>query len=413
MPDFYSILIKLESCENDLKDFKERLNIIKNELLIHYHKLLLEGKDTRKDGLSWIIKSIWNLKSNVVMSFIPKFLDKKSISFLFLYSDKLAEIEKYQKKIEKISDEIKKKEKKSKKLAYLCKMILKNNNREKHLKNINEYNEKIKSKKSEDKEKNDDVKINNDFETKKKIKKLNSMNVIDNDILKNRISQVNLSPNRTNTLKIKEIKRLLSQPDIFAINEIPISENNNKTSSNFNFEETFKTSLYKTNSLKKEESKNSYSSVISSSDSSKKKKKIKNIIFSPEYAERFSFHLSPQKKLRVKDYENFQNFKIEDSIDKELINLFNTHKEMIKKLKIMKGEAEKMVRKELDRVGKCFYLEDYEGKYNTSIKMVIGALIGEDNIRNELIRQEKEQKDYFRTIKSIRNFTGLYYRKYM
>ena len=413
-----NILIKLEACEKDLKDFKERQNVIKNELLIHYHKLLLEGKDTRKDGLSWIIKSIWNLKSNVVMSFIPKFLDNQSITFLFLYSDKLAKIEKYQKKIEKITNEIKKKEKKSKKLSHLCKMVLKNTNKENNLNNINEINQKRhKSKKNEEKEKNDDVKKNGQVEFKKKLKKLKSINVINNGIFTNNIKEINLSPQRTSTMRMKKVKRLLSQPDIFSINEIPISENifeKNKTSSDFNFDETFKTSLYRADSLKKNESRKSESSSeISSSSSNKKKKKLKNIIFSPEYAERLSFHLSPRKIIRVKDYENFQNFKIEDSIDKELINLFKTHKEMIKKVKIMKTEADKLVRKELDRVGKCFYLEDYGGKYNTSIKTVIGALIGEDNIRNELVRQEKEQKDYFRTIKSIRNFNGLYFRKYM
>ena len=411
-----NILVKLDACEKDLKDFKERHILIKNELLIHYHKLLLEGKDTRKDGLSWIIKSIWNLKSNVVMSFIPKFLDNQSISFLFLYSDKLAEIEKYQKKVEKISNEIKKKEKKSKKLAHLCKMILKNTNKEKSINHSNEYNQKrYESKKDEEKEKNDDAKNNGEVKLKKKLKKLNSINVINNGIFTNKIKEINLSPHRTKTMK--KIKRLLSQPEIFSINEVPISENifeKNKTSSNFNYDETFKTSLYRTNSLKKNESKYyDSSSEISSRDSNKKEKKLKNIIFSPEYAERFSFHLSPRKIIRVKDYENFQNFKIEDSIDKELINLFKSHKEMIKKVKIMKAEADKLVRKELDRIGKCFYLEDYGGKYNTNIKTVIGALIGEDNIRNELLRQEKEQKDYFRTIKSIRNFNGLYFRKYM
>ena len=350
------------------------------------------------------------------MSFIPKFLDNQSITFLFLYSDKLAEIEKYQKKVEKITDEIKKKEKKSKKLANLCKMILKNTNKEKSINHSNEYNQKrYESKKNEEKEKNDDAKNNGEVKLKKKLKKLNSINVINNGIFTNKIKEINLSPHRTKTMK--KIKRLLSQPEIFSINEVPISENifeKNKTSSDFNFDETFKTSLYRADSLKKNESRKSESSSeISSSSSNKKKKKLKNIIFSPEYAERLSFHLSPRKIIRVKDYENFQNFKIEDSIDKELINLFKTHKEMIKKVKIMKAEADKLVRKELDRIGKCFYLEDYGGKYNTNIKTVIGALIGEDNIRNELLRQEKEQKDYFRTIKSIRNFNGLYFRKYM
>ena len=424
-----NILVKLESCERDLKDFKERHNLIKNELLIHYHKLLLEGKDTRKDGLSWIIKSIWNLKSNVIMSFIPKFLDMNSISFLFLYSDKLAEIENFQKKIENISNEIKKKEKKSKKLAHLCKMILKDTHKDKYLKHINEYSvKKHKSKKKVEDNKNEEIddvndikdnnNNNNSIDLKKSNKKLKSVNVFHDDIMKNKLKEIHISPLRENTVKEKKLKRLFSQPDILTINNIHISENffeKNKTSSNLNFEETFKTSLYKTNSLKKSISKNN--SDLDSSDfsinSNKKKKNLKNILLNPKYAEKFSLHLSPQKKIKVKDYENFQNFKIEDSIDKELLNLFKEHKEMIKKLKVMKSEADKLVRKELDRVGKCFYLEDYEGKYNTNIKTVIGALIGEDNIRGELLRQEKEQKDYFKTIKSIRNFNGLFYKKYL
>ena len=424
-----NILVKLESCERDLKDFKERHNLIKNELLIHYHKLLLEGKDTRKDGLSWIIKSIWNLKSNVIMSFIPKFLDMNSISFLFLYSDKLAEIENFQKKIENISNEIKKKEKKSKKLAHLCKMILKDTHKDKYLKHINEYSvKKHKSKKKVEDNKNEEIddvndikdnnNNNNSIDLKKSNKKLKSVNVFHDDIMKNKLKEIHISPHRENTVKEKKLKRLFSQPDILTINNIHISENffeKNKTSSNLNFEETFKTSLYKTNSLKKSISKNN--SDLDSSDfsinSNKKKKNLKNILLNPKYAEKFSLHLSPQKKIKVKDYENFQNFKIEDSIDKELLNLFKEHKEMIKKLKVMKSEADKLVRKELDRVGKCFYLEDYEGKYNTNIKTVIGALIGEDNIRGELLRQEKEQKDYFKTIKSIRNFNGLFYKKYL
>ncbi len=56
-------------------------------------------------------------------------------------------------------------------------------------------------------------------------------------------------------------------------------------------------------------------------------------------------------------------------------------------------------------------MEDYEAKYSTNIKTVIGALIGEDNIRSELSRQEKEKKDYFKTIKSIRNFNGFFFKK--
>ena len=397
-----NILIKLDSCEKDLMEFKEKLNIIKNELLVHYHKLLLEGKDTRKDGLSWIIKSIWNLKSNVIMSFMPKFLDMNSISFLFLYSDKLAEMENIQKQIEKINTVIKNREKKTKKLAHLCKMILKESHRELYTNHLITHNEKkqtktIKNIKLEN-NKNDDSNNNN---SNKKISK----EITDNK------TPVIIS--KENNAKKPKLKRLLSMP-IIASEETKIQNKNlnkQKTiNNNFNLNDTFKTSLYKDNS---NESSFSESSDISNDSNQNIKNKIKKILSEPEYVEKYAPHLSPRKKIKVKDYENFKNFKIEDSIDTELLNLFNAHKEMIKKLKNMKIEADILVRKELDRIGKCFYLEDYEAKYNTNIKIVIGALIGEDNIRNELSRQEKEQKDYFKTIKNIRNYNGFYYKKYI
>ena len=410
-----NILIKLDSCEKDLKEFKERLNLIKNELLVHYHKLLLEGKDTRKEGLSWIIKSIWNLKSNVIMSFMPKFLDMNSISFLFIYSDKLVEIEKMQKTIEKINDEIKKREKKSKKLAHLSNMILKRNKRSSFI-NYLDNNNNIKDYNTQE----GNVKEN-------KIKEIKKKNNI-NDILKNKeekgdrsveIDNINNFPIlRGKTVKMKPLKRLLSQVELCANDSIIKSPNikeKQKTLSDFNknFDKTFKTSLYKTSS--QNNSVSSFSSEISKNSDKKNDKvniNIKKMLKEPEYLEQLTSHLSPQKKIKVKDYENFKSFKLEDSFDSELLNLFRTHKEMIKKLKIMKNEADKLVRKELDRIGKCFYLEDYEGKFNTKLKIVIGALIGEDNTRNEILRQEKEQREYFRTIKSIRNFNGFNFKEY-
>ena len=48
------IVNKIKSYETDLKIFREEKNKIKNELLSHYNTILHEGKDIRKDGLSWI-----------------------------------------------------------------------------------------------------------------------------------------------------------------------------------------------------------------------------------------------------------------------------------------------------------------------------------------------------------------------
>lgn len=219
------------------------------------------------------------------------------------------------------------------------------------------------------------------------------------------------------TRNMIKIKRLFSQPDLFSSDIITEKEEKEKTiNSNFseNFEETFKTSLYKTNSISKNDIKNSTSSENIRNLNKRLTQNIRNAkkVINQEYFEQIIFPIATQKKIKVKDYENFKNFKIEDSLDAELLLLFKSHKEMQKQLQKMKNEADKLVRDELDRIGKSFYLEDYAGKYNTNLKTVIGALIGEDNTRNELLRQEKEQKDYFKTIKSIRNFNGIWDQKY-
>ena len=65
-----NILIRLDMCEKNLKDLKKELKIVRDDLIKHYHKLLFEGKDTRNEGLSWIIRAIWKLKMNVIMSYL-------------------------------------------------------------------------------------------------------------------------------------------------------------------------------------------------------------------------------------------------------------------------------------------------------------------------------------------------------
>ena len=422
-----NILVKLDACERDLKEFKEKHNIVKNELLVHYHKLLLEGKDTRKDGLSWIIQAIWNLKSNIIMSFMPKFLDNDSISFLFLYSDKLVEISKIQKNIEIINGKIKNREKKTRNLAKLSKKIFNYTNEDKEIKNINIYSPKRKNKKNSEINTNN----NNSKENEKIIDDIDNENNENNNMPKFNSEDINQNKNtnvefKKNNITIgrhhdntkrnmMKIKRFFSLPDLFSSEFLTVKEEKEKTiNSNFseNFEETFKTSLYKTNSIIKNESKNIKNST--SSENLRDSQNIQNAkkVINQEYFEQIIFPIATQKKIKVKDYENFKNFKIQDSLDAELLLLFKSHKEMQKQLQKMKNEVDQLVRDELDRIGKSFYLEDYAGKYNTNLKTVIGALIGEDNIRNELLRQEKEQKEYFKTIKSVRNFNGFWDQKY-
>ena len=379
-----NILLKYNTCESELKDLKKELNKIKDKLIIHYHKLLFEAKDTRSEGLSWIIRAIWKLKQNVLMSYMPKFLDEKSIEFLFKYSDKLVEIEQIQKNIQ---------EKKN------------------YLKNVGKKIEKL----SERLLKNEDMKEKKFFENEKN----NKSNKDDDSIIKTPHKRKRIKTLRKpSTLVLRNMRRkslILTESPIKAIKKL-ISESpkkfngkkNNKimeekTISEFS-EETFKTSLYQT--------KTSFKDISTKLNNMKQKH---NIIFqnlemmleNPNYLDKLTSHLSPTNNIRIIDYENMKNIKIEDIYDSSLVKIFNEHKNLLLKLKEKKAQTEIFVKNELDRIGKCFCIEDYSGKYNTDLKTVVGALIGVDNSKLEVFRLQKEQKEYFRTIKNLRTFNLL------
>ena len=371
-----SILSKYNSCETELHDLKKELTKIKDKLILHYHKLLFEAKDTRSEGLSWIIRALWKLKTNVLLSYLPKFLDKKSIEFLFKYSDKLVEIEQIQKKIQEKKDYLKNFGKQIERLSI---KLLKDD-----MKENNNYNNNDNEKKEE----------NSDIIYPKRKKRLKTHRPPSQLILKNmRRKKILMTES-----PIKALERLLSQsPKKSDKNE------KEKTSSDFD-DETFKTSLYDT--------KKSLININSNFDKMKPKnnKIIQNLemmLENPNYLDQLTNHLSPTNNLKIVDYENMNNYKIEDIYDSNLVKIFNEHKNLLIKLKEKKVEAEKFVKNELDRIGKCFYIEDYSGKYNTDLKTVVCALIGEDNSKLEVFRLQKEQKEYFRTIKNLRTFNLL------
>ena len=74
---------KLKLIKQKKSKYINELSSVKNELLVHYHRLLNEGKDTRNEGLIWIIKAIWGLGFNVLLSYLPKYLDEDCILYLF------------------------------------------------------------------------------------------------------------------------------------------------------------------------------------------------------------------------------------------------------------------------------------------------------------------------------------------
>ena len=71
---------------SQFKIIKSQYSDNKKRLIFKYHKLIEKGRDPEGKGLSNLIEKIWKLKSEIIFSFFPKFLDCKSIDYLFTYA---------------------------------------------------------------------------------------------------------------------------------------------------------------------------------------------------------------------------------------------------------------------------------------------------------------------------------------
>lgn len=98
---------RAQEIKEDIKKYKEEMESIRNKLMLHYHTILNEGIDTRQEGLVWLIKAIWNLGHNVIMSYMPNYLDEKSIDFFFSIAHKDYELLKMRTDIEEIKRKLK------------------------------------------------------------------------------------------------------------------------------------------------------------------------------------------------------------------------------------------------------------------------------------------------------------------
>ena len=98
------LLNKLQEKKNDInnttKELKNNIKENKINLIKLYHLSLYEGLDFRYEGLSNIIRSIWNLGVEVDVAFMPKYLDKLLINFLFEHAKLVIQINNFKKQLE-------------------------------------------------------------------------------------------------------------------------------------------------------------------------------------------------------------------------------------------------------------------------------------------------------------------------
>ena len=130
---------KVKIYHDKLKKLHTFQNKIKDNLYIYYLSILKDGVDTRDEGLSWVIAEILKLGKKVLISYIPKYLDEKSILYLFIKAHLILKIKYLEKRINESNDDCKeRKDVKKKTKRYNAKLIARktlNNIKEKFMHN--------------------------------------------------------------------------------------------------------------------------------------------------------------------------------------------------------------------------------------------------------------------------------------
>ena len=218
-----NINIPLKKLNKEIFEIKNQERNVVKKLMTHYETLLFRGEEVRNEGLIWIIKAIWSLGENVPMTFIPPFLDFKSIEFLFQYAHKSIELDnskkilndlknKLQVKMHKLFYASKSPGKYSSSFEFKTDLIKKNSIVKRSIKEHNFINAYIKASEFEEDNKNVSTlkQMKSIMEDKKKsIINLNKLQGIDQiEELKSKIKEIE---NDISNLKKNEIHRLFKE----------------------------------------------------------------------------------------------------------------------------------------------------------------------------------------------------------
>ena len=352
---------------NNLEHQKEKLRIekysITQELYKYYLNILKIGKDTRNEGLSWVIKEIFLLKKKVLLSYFPSFLDHFAKIFLFKQAKNKLDLDEINGIIKLLKQELLDKGFfKDEKYNDLAKKEIK--------KNLT--NSEIENSITSDNLEGKNIKTLAFFERKNKItKNLNlktSFKTYQKVVLK-------INPNNFNSRNLTN-----TNYNFF--------EKNNTTISDLNKSTIQKKKLIEQDLLKVSVNPNSttYSSRYQNLN---KYKENDNCLDNPY----FLILKNLEKYLKQKKSES----KLKNNGCKDLIEqIFN----LKKRQKEFKIRQEKMKKKEMDRIFNEYLRNNYFQKYKVEKNVVLSALIGEDNINNELNKQIKRAKKFFNNAKS-------------
>ena len=350
------ILNKINECKLKLSELKKEKNdnkilitkvqkeykSLKSELLGHYHKILIEGIDTRKEGLQWVIQAIWDLGEEVKMNYMPNFLDIKGINYIFLMAKKNNLLKKVKKYITEFKADS------SKKLI---------------IKKITINNKPFLSPIKTDENKLNLSLINNANNTNNNMNREKKEYNIFNTGLKNGNNDDNIIH------KIIEY----NSPSFIKIRDF-IKMKNREERIKYEIKNNFNSRSMSLPSYNQNDKKITLKMFLDTNNNNNSFENIKN---------------------------NNENLTSSQNIQKKYMDKFN-------QLKIYQKSIEKDIentkKNELKRIWNEFTENNYGKKYNTDIKMVISALVGENN----MIKEIEKQKCISNELKKIRRICSFY-----
>ena len=326
-----NVVRQLKGLNYNLKDLHKIRNFFLEKLYEHFLIILRDGKDTRNEGLSWVIREIFALDKKVMLSYMPTFLDKCCIKYIFNMTYLNIKITEVENKIKKTKEEFKKVGIINKgDESIVNENIMKANKRKMDLNEITQsYWEKIRE--TLGNSKNFGKTINN-----------NRSQVKQKSILRhNHATEADKS--------FKKLKSFFNIPFVAGDpNALTFQDNE----------------ISNINKLLK--------------DGQKQDSKIPDVLKIKDYAKitnNSGYFLNAEEVKKVQNYLSLKN---------ELNNL--------------RKKKEKMKTNEMTRIFKEFQRNDYEKRFNIDKMTVISALIGEDNLNSELVKQSKREKKYIEEI---------------
>mgnify|MGYP002624708118 CR=1 FL=1 len=425
--------LEIQNLEHEKTMLKNKKDNLTEHLYLYFLEILKEGKDTRNEGLSWIIKEIFQLNKKVLISYIPQYLDNHAIAYIFKQARLNLLLEDCENQVKKIKNELVnlnlvKKANKNKLRIVNKKLFYKENDKNKEdnydLQNNNEYKNKLKKNLTEISldiklVNNNNAQINNyssranifnDYSKLSNTTRTDFTN-INNDSYYNKTEstydnnyadKINFITNTNNNeSKKNEILVCINDNNITNNNEKlqrnEITDINNFRGNNHNFS-TSKISLKKilSNSMDTNLRNNTFN-FNNSKNSKKIKISHKLLDLYHKKVDLNDINTIPEK-LKLAEVNNYLGSKI-SKINEKNSGKIEQYFENNQKIKNIKKKIKELRDNEMKRIFEEYLKKGYHKKYMVEKEILLSALIGEDNVLPELNKQMKESRLYFESLK--------------